>query len=75
MEPRHPPRPPKHQQAVCHLGFRRPRGKEQFLALARICDVLVENHRGSIIDRLALGYDVVSQPNPQLISSPLEGED
>ncbi|MCH8280790.1 MAG: CoA transferase [Chloroflexi bacterium] len=43
------------------------RGKELFIALARICDVLFENYRGSVMDRLGLGYDLVSQANPQLV--------
>ncbi len=43
------------------------RGKELFLDLVRVCDVLVENYRGSVMDRLGLGYDAVSQANPQLI--------
>ena len=43
------------------------RGKELFLKLTKMCDVLVENYRGSVMDRLGLGYDVVSQLNPRLI--------
>ena len=43
------------------------RGKELFCELVKVCDVLVENYRGSVMDRLGLGYDVVSQLNPQLI--------
>ena len=43
------------------------RGKELFLELAKVCDVLVENYRGSVMDRLGLGYDVVSRINPGLI--------
>ena len=43
------------------------RGKELFLELAKVCDVLVENYRGSVMDRLGLGYDVVSRLNPGLI--------
>ena len=49
------------------LDLGAPRGKELFLDLARICDVLVENYRASVMDRLGLGYDAVSQANPQLI--------
>ena len=49
------------------LDLSAPRGKELFLDLARICDVLVENYRASVMDRLGLGYDAVSQANPQLI--------
>jgi crotonobetainyl-CoA:carnitine CoA-transferase CaiB-like acyl-CoA transferase len=43
------------------------RGKELFLELVKVCDVLVENYRGSVMDRLGLGYDVVSRLNPGLI--------
>ncbi len=43
------------------------RGKELFLKLAKVCDVLVENYRGSVMDRLGLGYDVVSKLNTRLI--------
>ena len=35
------------------------RGKELFLDLVRVCDVLVENYRGSVMDRLGLGYDPI----------------
>jgi len=42
-------------------------GKELFLDLVKVCDVLVENYRGSVMDRLGLGYDVVSARNPQLV--------
>jgi crotonobetainyl-CoA:carnitine CoA-transferase CaiB-like acyl-CoA transferase len=43
------------------------RGKEILLQLATVCDVLIENFRASVMDRLGLGYEVVSQVNPQLI--------
>ncbi|HIL29915.1 MAG TPA: CoA transferase [Dehalococcoidia bacterium] len=42
-------------------------GRELLLDLVKVCDVLVENYRGSVMDRLGLGYDVVSSQNPQLI--------
>lgn len=44
-----------------------PRGKELLLQLAAKCDVLVENYRASVMDRLGLGYETISQVNPQLI--------
>src|SRR5438445_4324627 len=43
------------------------RGKEILLQLVTVCDVLIENFRASVMDRLGLGYEVVSQVNPQLI--------
>ena len=44
-----------------------PRGKELLLQLAAKCDVLVENYRASVMDRLGLGYEAISQVNPRLI--------
>ena len=49
------------------LELTAPRGKELFLQLVRCCDVLVENYRASVMDRLGLGYAVLAQANPQLI--------
>lgn len=43
------------------------RGKELCLRLVALCDVLIENYRASVMERLGLGYDVVSQVNPRLI--------
>ena len=42
-------------------------GKELCLRLVSICDVLIENYRAAVMDRLGLGYDVVSGVNPRLI--------
>ena len=42
-------------------------GKELFLKLVGICDALFENYRASVLDRLGLGYDVLSRVNPQLV--------
>ena len=49
------------------LDLATPQGKELFLNLARISDVLMENYRASVMDRLGLGYHVVSEVNPQLV--------
>ena len=49
------------------LDLADPKGKELFLGLIKVCDVLVENYRSTVMDRLGLGYDAVSQANPQLI--------
>ncbi|MGH8055966.1 MAG: CaiB/BaiF CoA transferase family protein, partial [Candidatus Entotheonellia bacterium] len=43
------------------------RGKELFLQLAGLCDALIENYRASVMDRLGLGYQVLSQVNPRLL--------
>jgi benzylsuccinate CoA-transferase BbsF subunit len=43
------------------------RGKELFLRLVPLCDALFENFRASVMDRLGLGYAVLSQANPRLV--------
>lgn len=43
------------------------RGKALFLRLATKCDVLFENYRAAVMDRLGLGYATLSQVNPQLV--------
>ena len=49
------------------LDLATPRGKELLLQLAAKCDVLVENYRASVMDRLGLGYGTISRVNPRLI--------
>ena len=49
------------------LDLSKPRGKELFLELAKVCDLLMENYRAPVMDRLGLGYDAVANANPQII--------
>lgn len=41
--------------------------------LAARCDILVENYRPGVMDRLGLGYDVLSALNPRLIYCAISG--
>jgi crotonobetainyl-CoA:carnitine CoA-transferase CaiB-like acyl-CoA transferase len=41
--------------------------------LAAKCDILVENYRPGVMDRLGLGYDVLSAANPRLIYCAISG--
>lgn len=49
------------------LDLAHPRGKELFIRLAAISDVLIENYRASVMDRLGLGYPVLSAANSRLV--------
>ena len=49
------------------LDLKQPRGKEIFLALVAQADVLIENFAAGVMDRLGIGYDVLSKLNPRLI--------
>ena len=48
-------------------------GKAQALRLMLEADVVIENLRSGALDRLGLGWDVVSQQNPRLIYCSITG--
>lgn len=49
------------------LDLKSERGRELFLRLAAEADVVVENFGPGTLDRLGLGYEVLSERNPRLI--------
>jgi CoA:oxalate CoA-transferase len=49
------------------LDLKQPKAKEIFLALVEKADVLIENFAAGVMDRLGLGYDVLSKLNPRLV--------
>ena len=49
------------------LDLKRPEGKALFLDLVANSDVLVENFRRGVLDRLGLGFDVLQVANPRLV--------
>jgi len=55
------------------LNTKTPEGKDLFKRLARGADVLVENFRPGVMDRLGLGYAVLSALNPRLIFCAISG--
>jgi crotonobetainyl-CoA:carnitine CoA-transferase CaiB-like acyl-CoA transferase len=55
------------------LNTKSPEGKEIFKKLAKTADVLVENFRPGVMDRLELGYDVLKEINPGLIYCAISG--
>ncbi len=49
------------------LNLRSEKGREIFLRLAQKADVIVENFRPGVVDRLGIGYETVSEINPRVI--------
>lgn len=49
------------------LNLKTDRGRELFLDLVRSADVVAENYAPGVMDRLGLGYDVVSTINPRIV--------
>ncbi|WP_201697274.1 CaiB/BaiF CoA transferase family protein [Paraburkholderia hiiakae] len=55
------------------LNLKDPRGQAILLDLVRNADVLVENFRPGVMDRLELGYDQLSKVNPALVYCSISG--
>ncbi len=55
------------------LNTKAPEGKALFRKLVKDADVVVENFRPGVMDRLGLGYKVLSELNPKLIYCAISG--
>ncbi|HYJ33051.1 MAG TPA: CoA transferase, partial [Candidatus Binatia bacterium] len=55
------------------LNLKTPEGKEIFLRLAKDADVLVENYRPDVMERMGLGYATLAAQNPRLIYCAISG--
>lgn len=54
-------------QRSLSLDLRDERGREVVLRLLREADVLVENYRPGVMEKLGFGYEAVKQINPRLV--------
>jgi CoA:oxalate CoA-transferase len=55
------------------LNTKTAEGKEIFRKLVRTADVLVENFRPGVMERLGLGYEVLAEINPRLVYCAISG--
>lgn len=55
------------------LNLKSPEGKQMFIDMVKKADVVVENFRPGIMDKLGLGYDVLKEINPQIIYAAVSG--
>ena len=55
------------------LNTKSPEGKELFRKLVKDADVVVENFRPGVMDRLGLGYKALAEINPKLIYCAISG--
>ncbi|HUO36040.1 MAG TPA: CaiB/BaiF CoA-transferase family protein [Candidatus Acidoferrum sp.] len=49
------------------LDLKAPEGKEVAMRIIKSCDVLIENFRPGVMDRLGIGYEALSKAHPGLI--------
>lgn len=55
------------------LNLKDPEGKALFLELVKKADVVTENFRPGVMNRLGLGYDALAKVNPKIILASVSG--
>lgn len=55
------------------LDLSKPRGVEVFKSLVKISDVVIENYRADVMEKLCLTYDVLKEVKPDIIMVSLPG--
>ena len=55
------------------LNIQEPEGKAIYLRLARDADVVIENMRPGVLDRMGLGYEAVRAENPGVVYCAISG--
>lgn len=62
----------RNKQSVA-LDLKNPQGRDIALELIRRADILVENNRPGVMERLGLGYEALSATNPGLVMVRISG--
>src|SRR6266849_2905771 len=55
------------------LDLKRPEGRDVFLDLVRRADVVVDNFRAGVMERLGLGWEALCGVNPRLVHTSITG--
>lgn len=55
------------------LNLKEEEGKKIFIEMVKKADVVVENYRPGVMDKLGLGYDVLKEVNDQIIYAAVSG--
>lgn len=55
------------------LNLKSQEGKDLFLEMAKKADIVVENYRPGVMDKLGIGYDVLKEINPRIIYGAVSG--
>ncbi len=57
----------------CALDLSNEKGRELFLRLVRVADVVIENFRADVMDNLRLAYDALAETNSEIIVVSMPG--
>ena len=55
------------------VDLKNPRAKEVLYKIIQTCDVVTENYRGGVLDRLGFGYEAVKAAKPDIIYASASG--
>ncbi len=55
------------------LNLKSDEGKEMFKQMVKKADVVVENYRPGVMDKMGVGYDVLKEVNPRIIYGAVSG--
>ncbi|MDR1732837.1 MAG: CoA transferase [Synergistaceae bacterium] len=55
------------------MNLKNPKGKQVFLDLVKKADVVLENYRPGVMEKLGLGYDSLKEVNPRIIYGAISG--
>jgi formyl-CoA transferase len=55
------------------LNLKAPKGKTIFLRLVKECDILIENYRPGVMEKLGLGYEDLKKVNPAIVYGAISG--
>ncbi|WP_223479456.1 CaiB/BaiF CoA transferase family protein [Oricola indica] len=55
------------------IDLKSPEGKDLLIKLVEDADILVENFRAGVMDRLGVGYETLSEVNPRLVYAAIRG--
>lgn len=62
-----------HDKKSVTLDLAQEAGKDVFLQLVAHCDVVIENYRADVLDKLGIGWDALHAANPRLVIVSMAG--
>jgi crotonobetainyl-CoA:carnitine CoA-transferase CaiB-like acyl-CoA transferase len=55
------------------IDFKKPEGRDLFLRLVPRADIVVENYRPGVMERLGIGYEKLAEVNPKIVLCSISG--
>lgn len=62
-----------HNKQSVVLDLTAPKGREVFLRLVKECDIVMDNFRPGVLDKLGIGYEAMRKANPKIVYGSVSG--